>query len=288
MSHLRRYTPQFQDDGPTPSFRGEKRAVRQEEGVIAPPLPLYPNSHSQRCLRQSFSQSNSRFLTPSQADRNVETLLAWDARKQLRIQQLRTEVEAAELESATFHPAISQRTVEILMEKDQREAADTERVESHLAIKEKLKQAIMRLPPGTKTHFHAGAFISSSLPSSPRQSCDGPRNVARRNEQWLRNREQKIDLRKREMPPGATFHPRVNTARIRTQQQAGGSTPGSTHSQVSSTKATPNAEDRGKQSTFSARNLSPATKNVSYKAGLDLQSFLTRAKPLIQLRDLGL
>ena len=294
-AQMKRSTPQFQETGRTPSFReGNQGAQMIEEPRTPPPAQLYPNSHSHRCLRLSLSPSRIKPLTLAQAEKTVESLHAWEARKTLRIQQLKTELETAEMESATFRPILAPHTVKILIEKDVRDGLLTERHETELLVKESVRTAIMNLPPDAKTHFSAYTFVSSSLPGSRSHSpeTDGPNKVAKRNEIWLKERNEKVKRRTKALPLGATFQPRVNgTGKRRDGQGAvtgrGVLVASSSYNQSLSTKATLKQE-KTKSDLFSQRQLSPVSRTVSYKAGLDLTSFLKRAKPLIQMKDLGL
>ena len=240
----------------------------------------YPNSHTLRCLKLSLSPGRVRPGSPAQFAKTLETLQAWEAKKIVKREHLRTEMENAELETATFHPLLAPNTLRIMKEQDMRAALSSARQEVCLGLKDSVARAVGRLQPGTKTHFDQKAFVTVSLPGS-RHGSPGPQQVAARNDKWLQARNQKIQRQKQTLPPGATFSPSVNVpAKSKRREQL----------QVSynqSTKATIRAET-AEVKADSLRSLSPVAQSISYKAGLDLASFMQRARPLVAMKDLGL
>lgn len=262
MTNRGHYGPQVS----TPSLQGGKTP--------------YPNSHALRCLKLSLSPARVRPGSPAQFAKTLETLQAWEAKKVRKREQLRCEIENAELETATFHPLLAPNTLRIMKEQDLREALSSTRQEVVLGLKDSVARAVGRLQPGTKTHFDQNAFVTVSLPGS-RHGSPGPQQVAVRNEKWLRAKNQKIQRQKQTLPPGTTFAPRVNVP-VKSQRKEIGQV-----SYNQSTKATIRGEvAEVKQD--SLRSLSPVAQSISYKAGLDLASFMQRARPLVAMKDLGL
>ena len=252
-------TPHFHHLNSTPSLYDHKTP--------------YPNSHTLRCLKLSLTPVRVRPFSPAQFSQTLETLQAWETKKNIKRERLRAEIETAEMETATFHPLLAPNTLRIMKEQDMREALQSTRQEVSLGLKDSVAKALGRLKPGTKTHFDKKAFVAVSLPGS-RHGSPGPQQVAARNGRWLQARNHKIEAQKHTLPPGATFSPRVNKPPRREQV-----------SYNQSTKATLKAEE-GKFD--SLRSLSPVSQSVSYKAGLDLASFMQRAQPLVAMKDLGL
>ena len=241
-------------------------------------LRTYPNSHAQRCLKRTFSPVQVRLFSPTHFAKTLETLQAWEAKRLVKREKLRAEIETAELETATFHPLLAPNSLRIAKEQDMREALLSAQQEVSLSLRDSVARAVGRLKPGTKTHFDHNAF-TASLPGS-RHGSPGPQQVAVRNEKWLHTRNHKIEMRKATLPPGATFSPRVNPPKPKRREPLQAS-----YNQ--STKATLRGETADAKSD-SFRSLSPVSQSISYKAGLDLASFMQRAQPLVALKDLGL
>ena len=259
----------------TPRFLGAKDTPSSQEHKTP-----YPNSHTLRCLKLSLSPKRIRPISPTHFSQKVETLQAWEANKYLKREKLREELENAEKEVTPFHPRLAPNTLRIMKEQDQREGIQTAQSHVSLSLKDSVARALGQLHPDTKTHFNKNAFVTVSLPGS-RHGSPGPQQVAIRNEQWLQTRNQKIRSRKQALPSGATFSPRVNVPAKPRQKEL---IPSSSNQ---STKATVRAEVP-ESKTESLRSLSPYHQSVSYKAGLDLTSFMQRAQPLVPMKDLGL
>lgn len=132
-------------------------------------------------------------------------------------------------------------------------------------------------------------------------------NVIDRNAFWLQSRRQKIEEQRkakqdRELD-GCTFRPALNTPRMRTPSSVRSKSPNSSYCQQYARRKNYRSLSTGKLTArfvprelrneelhlpeFVPSNLSPTDKNYSYRAGINLNSFLMRAQPVVDYRYLN-
>jgi hypothetical protein len=129
-------------------------------------------------------------------------------------------------------------------------------------------------------------------------------NVIERGAYWLQSRRLKIEeqrqAKKDKELDGCTFRPNLNTPRMRTPSSVRSKSPNSSYSQqyvrrknyrsLSTGKLTSRftpkdlRREEVQMSNFSASHLSPTNKNFAYQAGINLNSFLMRAQPVVDYR----
>lgn len=130
-------------------------------------------------------------------------------------------------------------------------------------------------------------------------------NVIDRNAFWLQSKKQKIEEQRKAKQnhelDGCTFRPTLNTPRMRTPSSVRSKSPNSSYSQqyvrrknyrsLSTGKLTARFIPREMRNDdlqlagFVPSHLSPTNKNYSYRAGINLNSFLMRAQPVVDYRN---
>ena len=130
-------------------------------------------------------------------------------------------------------------------------------------------------------------------------------NVIDRNAFWLQSKRQKIEEQRKAKQnhelDGCTFRPTLNTPRMRTPSSVRSKSPNSSYSQqyvrrknyrsLSTGKLTARFIPREMRNEelqmagFVPSHLSPTNKNYSYRAGINLNSFLMRAQPVVDYRN---
>ena len=129
-------------------------------------------------------------------------------------------------------------------------------------------------------------------------------NVLERNNYWLQVKMQKIEeqrkMKKDKELDGCTFKPSLNTARMRTPYSLRSKSPNTSYTMQYnrkknyrsnsagklSARSTPKAISRDEMyvSPFVNHQISPSSRNIAYKAGLNVASFLSRAQPVVDYR----
>lgn len=129
-------------------------------------------------------------------------------------------------------------------------------------------------------------------------------NVLERNSYWLQAKMQKIESQRKAKQDkeldGCTFKPTLNTQRLRIPVSMRSKSPNASYTNQYarkknfrsnstgklSARSTPRAVSRDEiyMSPFANYQISPSSRNVAYKAGINVNSFLSRAQPVVDYR----
>lgn len=223
-SHVRQQTPRFPGSTPHP--------------------PVYP----QRAIpRPAQSSPTNRRIPQREIERRIDALQAWEARKLLKIEQLRVALETQELQKAPFKPTVSAKSIEIVKALDARRAESTE---------------------GRGERIVGTTYCGSPCSARRKQRSESALKAA--------SPRAKATVRQRFSPLKGSDAP-TETPHLSSAE---------TDSQADSSKTTAKAESVGdwnaaeRKATVTYRALSPVVREVRFAAGLDLAGFYQRATPV--------